>query len=63
MNVKKKFIFTVDVEGHVGFDPVSSLIYGKIKDGRLCGIDMIMDMLNEFELTGIFFVDIAEAWS
>ena len=63
MNVKKKVVFTVDVEGHVGLDPVSSLIYGKTKDGRLCGIDMIMDLLDEFDIIGIFFVDIAEAWS
>lgn len=55
-------IFTVDVEGHVGSDPVERLIYGKTKDGRLCGIDMIMDILDSYNMRGLFFVDIAEAW-
>jgi len=60
--MKKQAIFTVDVEGHVGSDPVTSLIYGKTKDGRFCGIDMLMDTLDEFGIKGVFFVDIAEAW-
>ncbi len=60
--MKKQAIFTVDVEGHVGSDPVTSLIYGKTKDGELCGIDLLMDILDEFKIKGIFFVDIAEAW-
>ena len=55
-------IFTVDVEGHVGIDPVNRLIYGKTANGELCGIDMIMDMLEVFSIKGLFFVDIAEAW-
>lgn len=55
-------IFTVDVEGHVGSDPVEHLIYGRTKDGRLCGIDLIMDLLDEYHIKGLFFVDIAEAW-
>lgn len=60
--MKKQAIFTVDVEGHVGSDPVTSLIYGKTKDGDLCGIDLLMDILDGFKIKGIFFVDIAEAW-
>lgn len=55
-------IFTVDVEGHVGNDPVEHLIYGKTADGKLCGIDMIMDVLDQYNMKGLFFVDIAEAW-
>lgn len=55
-------IFTVDVEGHVGDDPVEHLIYGKTADGRLCGIDMLMDVLDQYRMKGLFFVDIAEAW-
>lgn len=55
-------IFTADVEGHVGVDPVKHLIYGETKNGKLCGIDMLMDMLDEYMIKGIFFVDIAEAW-
>lgn len=55
-------IFTVDVEGHVGTDPVEHLIYGKTRDGKLCGIDMLMDVLDQHHMKGLFFVDIAEAW-
>lgn len=55
-------IFTVDVEGHVGTDPVEHLIYGKTKDGQLCGIDMLMDVLEQYNMKGLFFVDIAEVW-
>ena len=55
-------IFTVDVEGHVGNDPIEHLIYGKTSDGKLCGIDRLMDVLDKFSMQGLFFVDIAEAW-
>lgn len=55
-------IFTIDVEGHVGNNPIEHLIYGKAKNGKLCGIDMLMDMLDEYKMKGLFFVDIAEAW-
>lgn len=57
-----KIIFTVDVEGHVGKNPIEKLIYGRMKDGTVIGIDMIMDCLDEHGVTGLFFVDIAEAW-
>ena len=55
-------IFTVDVEGHVGVDPVEHLIYGKTKDGQLRGIDMLMDIFDQYHVKALFFVDIAEAW-
>lgn len=55
-------IFTVDVEGHVGNDPVEHLIFGKTKEGKLCGIDMLMDILDCYNMKALFFVDIAEAW-
>ena len=55
-------IFTVDVEGHIGKDPVRRLIYGETAQGQLCGIDMLMDMLDSHSIRGLFFVDIAEAW-
>jgi peptidoglycan/xylan/chitin deacetylase (PgdA/CDA1 family) len=60
--MQKKVIFTVDVEGHVGDDPVSKLIYGKTDDGKMCGIDLLMDLLDEFGFKGLFFVDVAGAW-
>lgn len=55
-------IFTVDVEGHVGNAPVKHLIYGETEDGKLCGIDMLMDVLDRYKIRGLFFVDIAEVW-
>ena len=55
-------IFTVDVEGHVGTDPIDHLIYGRTLDGKLCGIDLLMDILDQSGIQGLFFVDIAEAW-
>ena len=57
-----KAIFTVDVEGHVGNDPIRHLIYGETSDGKEYGIDMIMDLLDRNGIRGLFFVDIAEAW-
>lgn len=59
---KMNIIFTVDVEGHIGSDPVERLIYGETKNGELCGIDLLMDILDQYGIKGIFFVDIAEAW-
>lgn len=58
----KKVIFTVDTEGHIGVDPVSHLILGRDEQNRLCGIDLIMDICDEYRVKGLFFVDIAEAW-
>lgn len=55
-------IFTIDVEGHVGSEPVDRLIYGKTDKGKLCGIDLLMDILENYNIKGLFFVDIAEAW-
>ncbi|MBQ2945379.1 MAG: polysaccharide deacetylase family protein [Clostridia bacterium] len=57
----KNVIFTVDVEGHVGEDPVERLIYGNV-NGEKCGIDLIMDLCDKHSVQGIFFVDIAEAF-
>lgn len=55
-------ILTVDVEGHVGFNPVERLIYGKTKRGESCGIDLLIDTFDRYGMRGLFFVDIAEAW-
>lgn len=58
----QKVIVTIDVEGHVGSDPVNKLIYGITANGQRAGIDKIMDLLDEYQIKGLFFVDIAEAW-
>ena len=42
-NIEKKVIFTIDVEGHIGTDPVDKLIYGNV-DGKSYGIELIMDI-------------------
>lgn len=58
----QKVIVTIDVEGHVGDDPVNKLIYGITEDGQRAGIDGIIDLLDEYQIKGLFFVDVAEAW-
>mgnify|MGYP001188876680 FL=1 len=58
----KKVIMTVDVEGHVGKDPVAHLIMGESVDGSRYGIDKLMDIFDYHHIKGLFFVDIAEAW-
>lgn len=55
-------IITVDTEGHVGKDPIKHLIWGETKDGRECGISLIMDLCDNVGAKAVFFVDIAEAW-
>ncbi|WP_020223825.1 polysaccharide deacetylase family protein [Holdemania massiliensis] len=55
-------IFTVDVEGHVGTDPVNNLIYADLGNKGKWGIDKIMDICKAYGVKGLFFVDIAEAW-
>lgn len=55
-------IITVDTEGHDGKDPINNLIWGKQKDGENLGIDLIMDIAEEFGTKALFFVDFAEAW-
>lgn len=61
--MKIKMIMTVDVEGHIGRDPVGSLIYGICQNGKFHGIDEEMDIFDKYGVKGIFFVDIAEAWT
>lgn len=61
-NNSKGVIITVDTEGHVGKDPVKHLIWGETKNGKQCGIPLIMDLCEEVGAKALFFVDIAEAW-
>ena len=55
-------IITVDTEGHDGKDPIERLIWGKLDDGSKAGIDLIMDIAEEYKTKALFFVDFAEAW-
>lgn len=57
----KPVIVTVDVEGHVGKDPVRRLIFGETDTGRF-GIEYIMDAFDKVQAKVLFFVDFAEAW-
>ena len=59
--MNQKVIVTIDTEGHDGNDPVSKLILGETAEGRF-GIEYIMDVLDEFNVKALFFVDFAEAW-
>lgn len=61
--MNKKVLVTIDTEGHDGDDPVVHLILGKTKNNQFYGIDYIMDLLEEYDIKGLFFVDMAEAWS
>lgn len=58
-----KAIFTVDVEGHVGKDPIKSLIWGETNNGDRYGIEYLVKILNENGIKGLFFIDFAEIWS
>ncbi|HOI84450.1 MAG TPA: hypothetical protein PLP48_00105 [Acholeplasmataceae bacterium] len=58
----KKIIFTIDVEGHKGNNPVEKLIWG-IAEKQRVGIEYFVKELNSRNIKGIFFVDFAEAWS
>lgn len=57
----KPVIVTVDVEGHVGNEPVRRLIFGETDSGRF-GIEYIMDVFDKVQAKVLFFVDFAEAW-
>lgn len=57
----KPVIVTVDVEGHVGKEPVRRLIFGETDSGRF-GIEYIMDVFDKVQAKVLFFVDFAEAW-
>lgn len=57
----KPVIVTVDVEGHVGKDPIRRLIFGETDSGRF-GIEYIMDVFDKAQAKVLFFVDFAEAW-
>jgi len=58
---KLKIIFTVDVEGPRGSDPIRTQIWGRTNSGQEYGIPKIMDILDEYHVKGLFFVDFAEA--
>ena len=55
-------IITVDTEGHDGVNPIEKLIWGKLSDDSYAGIDLIMDITDNYGIKALFFVDMAEAW-
>lgn len=61
MVIKQKVIFTVDVEGPRGSDPIKYQIWGETNSGEKFGIPKLMDKLDERGVKGLFFVDFAEA--
>ncbi|MBE6004387.1 MAG: hypothetical protein E7232_09955 [Lachnospiraceae bacterium] len=58
----KQAIITVDTEAPTGNYPVEKLIYGRTENGKEYGIRALMEMFEKHGYTGLFFVDIAEAW-
>jgi len=55
-------VITIDTEAPAGITPVDSLIYGKTEGDKEYGIRALMDLFEKYQYTGLFFVDIAEAW-
>lgn len=60
--VASKLLVTIDVESHIGNMPIDSQIWGRTVDG-LFGIPKIIEILDEYGVQGLFFVDIAECYS
>lgn len=60
--MNKKILLTIDTEGPRGSDPVRYQIWGDIGGGKLWGIPRIIEVLDKYDIKGLFFVDIAEAW-
>lgn len=58
----KQVIITIDTEGHAGKDPIKHLIWGETPSGELGGIPLLMDIFDEYDAKGLFFVDFAEAF-
>ena len=58
----QKLIFTVDVEGPRGKDPIKHQIWGETGDGSEYGIRKIIEKLDQYKIKGLFFVDFAEAF-
>ena len=58
----KQVIVTIDTEGHAGKDPIRHLIMGETATGDFGGIPLLMDIFDEYEVKGLFFVDFAEAF-
>lgn len=58
----KKIILTVDVEGPRGSEPIRRQIWGETHDGKIYGIPHIIDICDRYDIKGLFFVDVAEAW-
>lgn len=59
--MNQKVLVSIDVEAPEGLNGINNLIYGNIR-GKEYGINCLMDILDSFEIKGLFFVDIAEAW-
>lgn len=58
----KKILLTIDTEGPIGSDPIRYQIWGEVGENKFWGIPRIIDICNQYNIKGLFFVDIAEAW-
>lgn len=61
-NNKQKVLISIDTEGPAGEDPITSLVFGKTRDGNEYGIRYLMKLFDRYGAKGLFFVDFAEAW-
>lgn len=60
--MSKTVLISIDTEAPCGSDPVRHMIYGESRDGQKVGIERLMDIFDLYQVQGLFFVDIAEAW-
>lgn len=58
----KNVILTIDTEGPRGIDPVLYQIWGKVAENTYMGIPKIIEVCDEYQVKGLFFVDIPEIW-
>lgn len=56
-----KLILTIDTEGPRGSDPVLYQIWGKVGE-EYYGIPKIIEICDQYSVTGLFFVDIPEIY-
>ena len=57
----QKIIFTVDVEGPRGTEPIKYQIWGETNSGEQYGIGRLIEELDKRNVKGLFFVDFAES--
>ena len=58
--MSQKILVSIDTEGPDGHDPIERMVYGRTRDGHEYGVRYLIDLFNERNIRGLFFVDIPE---